>query len=251
MRIVVAGGNGLVGSALARTLLDKGHEVVVAARSTGVDMTTGEGLPAALDGADVVIDTLNTSSDDPAAVLDFFQRAGHMLRDGVSKAGVKHHIVLSAVGADRLSLSGFFLAKLMQENLVRTSGIPYTIVRAAPYFETIYGIAGGADDGREIRLPPVLMQPVAAGDVALALSDAALSPPVQGVLEIAGPETFLLTDLALEVLTAYEDGRRIIPDAKAPYFGAAMGEEKLVAENPWRIAATRFEDWLRNCLAET
>jgi uncharacterized protein YbjT (DUF2867 family) len=202
-----------------------------------------------LTGAEILIDTSNSRSDDPIEMLEFFRHAGRVLLEGAKRAGVKHHVTLSMLGADRLSLSGFFLAKLMQENLVRVSGLKYTILRSAPFFETIYGIAGDADDGGELRLPPIPMQPIAAGDVALALADAALSPPANTVLEVTGPETFRLTDLALQVLTAFEDPRQVTPDPRALYFGAEVGPEKLVAENPWRVADTRFDDWLRNCVA--
>jgi uncharacterized protein YbjT (DUF2867 family) len=249
MRIVVVGGTGLIGGALVKRLAEDGHEAVAASRATGVDVIAGEGLSDALEGADVVVDTLNTNSVDPDEILRFFRHSGHVLLDGIRRAGVKHHVVLSALGADRLSLSGFFLGKLLQENLVRASGTPYTIIRSAPFFETIYGIATDADNGSEIRLPPRLVQPIAADDVVLALADVALSQPANRVLEVAGPEAFRLTDLALEVLTAYEDMRRILPDVHAPYFGAEMGPEKLVPENPWWLATARFDDWLRNCLA--
>jgi uncharacterized protein YbjT (DUF2867 family) len=249
MKIVVVGGTGLVGSALLSRLEGLGHHTVVASRSKGVDIITGTGLDRALEGAEIVIDVSNARSDDPVEMLEFFRHAGRVLLDGVRRAGVKHHVTLSMLGADRLSLSGFFLAKLMQENLVRTSGVPYTILRSAPFFETIYGIATDADDGQELRLPPLPMQPVAAGDVALALTDAALASPVNNVLEIAGPQTFQLTDLALEVLTAFEDIRQVTPDPRALYFGAEVGLENLVEEHPWRVAQTRFDDWLRDCIA--
>jgi uncharacterized protein YbjT (DUF2867 family) len=249
MKIVVVGGTGLVGAALLSKLRDQGHQAIAASRSTGVDITTGQGLAEALEGAEIVIDTSNSRSDDPIEMLEFFRHAGRVLLDGAQRAGVKHHVTLSMLGADRLSLSGFFLAKLMQENLVRTSGLNYTILRSAPFFETIHGIAADADNGRELRLPPIPMQPIAADDVAQALADAALSLPVNNVLEVTGPETFRLTDLALEVLTAFEDTRQVTPDPRALYFGAEVGPEKLVAENPWRVGSTRFDDWLRNCLA--
>src|SRR5262245_10460012 len=232
MKIVIVGGTGLVGSAVRDRLIERGHHAVAASRSTGVDITTGQGLGEALNGADIVIDTSNSRSDDPIEMQEFFRHAGRVLLDGARRAGVKHHVTLSMLGADRLSLSGFFLAKLTQENLVRTSGLPYTIIRSAPFFETIYGITTDADDGRNLRLPPMPMQPVAADDVAGALADAALSPPANTVLEVAGPQTFQLTDLAREVLTAFEDPRQVTADPRALYFGAEVGAEKLVAENP-------------------
>ncbi|HSS14575.1 MAG TPA: NAD(P)H-binding protein, partial [Rhizomicrobium sp.] len=238
MKIVVVGATGLIGAALLGKLRD--HDVVAASRSTGVDITTGQGLAEALQGADAVIDTSNSGSGDPIEMLEFFRHGGRVLLDAAQRAGVKHHVTLSMLGADRLSLSGYFLAKLMQENLVRISGLNYTILRSAPFFETIYGIAtdaeGGADGGTVLRLPPIPMQPVAADDVAQALADAVLSPPANKVLEITGPETFPLTELALQVLTAFEDTRQVMPDPRALYFGAEVGREKLVAENPWRVA---------------
>jgi uncharacterized protein YbjT (DUF2867 family) len=250
MKIVIIGGTGLVGSTLVARLRALGHQAIAASRSTGVDIATGTGLAEALQGADIVVDTSNARSDDPVEMLNFFRHAGRVLLDAAKRAGVKHVVTLSMLGADRLSLSGFFLAKLTQENLVRTSGMPYTILRSAPFFETIYGIASDADDGTELRLPPMPMQPVAAGDVAQALADAALSLPANTILEVAGPQTYLLTELALDVLAAFEDGRQVRADPRALYFGAEVGPEKLVAENPWRVAPTRFDDWLRDCVAK-
>jgi uncharacterized protein YbjT (DUF2867 family) len=249
MKIVIVGGTGLVGSALVGRLRALGHQTVTASRSTGVDIATGQGLAEALEGADIVIDTSNARSDDPVEMLNFFRHAGRVLLDAVKRAGVKHHVTLSMLGADRLSLSGFFLAKLTQENLVRTSGVPYTILRSAPFFETIYGIATDADKGGGLRLPPIPMQPLAAGDVALALADVALSRPANTILETAGPQTFPLTELALDVLAALEDTRQVTADPRALYFGAEVGPEKLVSENPWRVTPTRFDDWLRDCVA--
>jgi uncharacterized protein YbjT (DUF2867 family) len=249
MKIVVVGGTGLIGSMLVDGLKERGHQVAVASRSKGVDITTGQGLPEVLAGADIVIDVSNARSDDTIETLEFFRHAGRVLLEAARRAGVKHHLTLSMLGADRLSLSGFFLAKLTQENLVRTSGLPYTILRSAPFFETIYGVATDADDGMELRLPPMPMQPVAAGDAALALADAALSPPANTILEVTGPETFQLPDLAREVLTAFEDPRQVTADPRALYFGAEVGLEKLVSENPWRVAPTQFDDWLRACVA--
>jgi len=247
MKIVVVGGTGLIGAALLSKL--RGHQAIAASRSTGVDIMTGQGLSEVLAGADIVVDVSNSRSDDAIETQEFFRHAGRVLLEAGKRAGVKHHVTLSMLGADRLSLSGFFLAKLMQENLVRVSGLNYTILRSAPFFETIYGIASDADDGRDLRLPPMPVQPVAADDVAQALADAALSAPANSILEVAGPQTFPLTELALEVLTAFEDPRQVTPDPRALYFGAEVGPEKLVAENPWRVAPTRFDDWLRNCVA--
>ena len=249
MKIVVVGGTGLVGAALLDRLKTLGHQAVAASRSTGVDITTGQGLAQVLTGADIVIDASNSRSDDAIEALEFFRHAGRVLLEAEKRAGIKHHVTLSMLGADRLSLSGFFLAKLTQENLVRVSGLPYTILRAAPFFETIYGIAADSDNGGTLRLPPMSMQPLAAADAAGALADAALSAPANGILEVAGPETFRLTDLALEVMTAFEDPRPVTPDSQALYFGAEVGQEKLVAENPWRLTQTRFEDWLRDTIA--
>lgn len=251
MKIVVAGGTGLIGSRLLEKLRERGHQAVAASRSAGVDITTGQGLAEILEGADIVIDTSNTRSEDPIEMLEFFRQAGRVLLGGARRAGVKHYLALSALGADRLSLSGFFLAKLTQENLVRISGLPYTVLRSAPFFETIYGIAtdAGGDEMSELRLPPMPMQPVAADDVAEALADAALSPPANIILEVAGPDVFPLTDLALEVMTALEDTRLVTTDPRALYFGAEVGQEKLVAENPWRVGPTHFDDWLRDGIA--
>lgn len=249
MKIVIVGGTGLVGSALVARLGELGHHAIAASRSTGVDIATGQGLAQALEGADIVIDTSNARSDDPVEMLNFFRHAGRVLLDAAKLAGVKHHVTLSMLGADRLSLSGFFLAKLTQENLVRTSGMPYTILRSAPFFETIYGIATDADTGMDLRLPPIPMQPLAASDVAMALADAAVSQPANTILEVAGPETFALTELALDVLAAFEDTRQVTADPRALYFGAEVGPEKLVAENPWQVGTTRFDDWLRDCVA--
>jgi uncharacterized protein YbjT (DUF2867 family) len=249
MKIVIVGGTGLVGSALVARLGELGHHAIAASRSTGVDIATGQGLAAALAGADVVVDTSNARSDDPVEMVNFFRHAGRVLLDAAKRAGVKHHVTLSMLGADRLSLSGFFLAKLTQENLARTSGMPYTILRSAPFFETIYGIATDADTGMDLRLPPIPMQPLAAGDVATALADAAVSKPANTILEVAGPETIPLTELALDVLAAFEDTRQVTADPRALYFGAEVGPEKLVAENPWRVGTTQFDDWLRDCVA--
>jgi uncharacterized protein YbjT (DUF2867 family) len=249
MKIVVIGGTGLIGTALMRKLTEQNHDVVAVSRSAGIDLMDGEAVRGALQGADTVIDTSNVKTGDPAEMMNFFQQAGQVLTEEVRRAGIRHHILLSAVGADRLSLSGFFLAKLMQENLVRTADTPHTILRSTPFFETIYGIASDADDGAALRLPPIPVQAVAADDVAGALADIALRAPENQTLEIGGPETFTMTDLAIEILAAYEDGRQVVADPHAPYFGAKVGPEKLVAENPWRVAPTRFEDWLRQCLA--
>jgi uncharacterized protein YbjT (DUF2867 family) len=231
-------------------LRKQGHDAIAASRATGVDVITGDGLADALQDADIVIDTLNVRPGS-GDMLEFFQHAGRVLTDAVNRAGVRHHIVLSALGADHLSLSGFFLAKLMQESLARTAATPYTILRAGPFFETLHGIATEAGDAGTVCLPPILMQPVAADDVVTALADIAASTPANRILELAGPDTMQLTELAIEILTAYEDPRQVVIDPKAPYFGAEIGPERLVAEAPWRTSTTRFDDWLRCRIAET
>ena len=244
MKIVVIGGTGLIGSKLVEKLRDAGHEAVAASPDTGVNALTGEGLTDALEGAQVVVDVANAPQWDDAAVLDFFQTASRNLAAAETAAGVVHHVTLSVVGADRLVDSGYMRAKVAQEQAVEASGVPYTIVRATQFFEFIGRIADSGFDGETIHLAPVSVQPESADDVAATLADVAVSPPVNGIVELAGPEQFPLDELARSVLRANNDPREVTADIHARYFGAELGERSLTpGENP-RIAPTHFEDWL-------
>lgn len=247
MKIVVIGGTGLIGSKLVQQLQQAGHEGVAASRSTGVDIMTGDGLGEVLDGATVVVDASNPGYADADKMKRFFELSGAKLLTAENKAGIDHHVTLSAVGAGRIS-SGYFLAKSMQEDLVVGSAIPFTIVRSTPVFEYIYNIVDAGGEGDVIRLPPVRIQPIAADDVAKALLRAALAPPVNGILEVAGPNTYQLPALAEEILTAFEDTRTVLIDENASYFGAHVGDEPLTGGDHPRFASTDFEDWLRKSL---
>lgn len=235
MRIVVVGGTGLVGSRLVRRLGAAGHAVVVAARSTGVDIATGAGLAEALAGAEVVVDVSNPGYADPGAMLRFFQLSGARLLASEREAQVRHHVIFSAIGSDRVG-SGYFLAKSAQEALVAASGIPFTIVRSAPLFETILKIIGTGRDQDVVRVPPLRVQPIAADDAATVLTRAALRTPEDAVVEVAGPDGYLLEALAEQVLTANEDYRPVLVDPQASFFGA-------------RFDDTGLDDWLRRSIA--
>jgi uncharacterized protein YbjT (DUF2867 family) len=244
MKIVVIGGTGLIGSKLVEKLHDLGHELVAASPDTGVDTYTGKGIEAALDGAQVVVDVSNAPAWDDAAVLDFFETTAHNVLDAETSAGVKYHVLLSVVGVDRLTDSGYMRAKLVQEETVNNYAVPYTILRATQFFEFIGRIAESSVIGDAVHLPPVLIQPEAAGDVSAALADVALGEPLNGIVELGGPEQFRLDEIAGRVLTAKNDPRRVIVDPEARYFGAKLEERSLVPGNNARIAPTRFEDWL-------
>ena len=250
MKIVVIGGTGQIGTPLVELLRQAGHDVVAASPSTGVNSVTGEGLADALAGADVVLDIPNSPSFEDAAVLDFFQRSTANLVEAQKEAGVGHHIVLSIVGADRMHDIGYMRAQVAQEQLVRESGLPFTIVRATQFFEFIPRLAEGAADGDTIRLSPVLMQPIAAADVSAALADIATQAPTNDVIELAGPEKLRLADLGRRVLEARGDTRTVVADEAAGYFGGTVTDTSLVPGNDQaitalRIAPTRLEDWLR------
>jgi uncharacterized protein YbjT (DUF2867 family) len=248
MRIVVIGGTGLVGAHLMKYLAGRGHQAVAAARSTGVDLSTGKGLREVLDGAAAVVDVSNSGYRDAPGMEAFFTLAGANLMRAEQAGDIHHHVVLSAIGADRFD-SGFFHAKRRQEEIVAESGIPFTIVRSAPLFEYIYGIVDAASDGDAVRVPPVPMQPIAAEDVARALAGIVSAPASGAVIELVGPDTVRLPALAEEILAANEDGRRIIVDPDVPYFGATIPEEPLVGGAHPRFAPTAFEEWLRHSLA--
>lgn len=215
MKITVIGGTGLVGAKLVTELTRQGHEAVAASRATNVDTLSGKGLDAAFEGTQVVVDASNPGYSDAARMRRFFERSGENLMPAERKAGVAHHVVLSAVGTRRLN-SGYFDAKAAQEDIVVGSGLPFTIVRSTPFFEYVYAIVDAVSDGRTVRVPPLLMQPIAAEDVASALSFAALGAPVGGVIEIAGPDKYGLPELAEAILTANEDPRTIMTDADVP-----------------------------------
>jgi uncharacterized protein YbjT (DUF2867 family) len=244
MRIVVIGGSGLIGSKLVERLNVAGHDVVAASPASGVDTLTGEGLPGALVGAEVVVDVSNAPNWDDAAVLDFFETTSRNVVLAELAAGVHHHVTLSVVGVDRLPDSGYFRAKYAQEEAVRSGGVPYSILRATQFFEFIGRIADAGANGDAVRLAPVFVQPEAADDVASALAKIAVGSPINGIVELAGPERFRLDELAGRVLKANGDPRPVITDPHAPYFGAELNERSLVPGEHAITAATRFEDWV-------
>jgi uncharacterized protein YbjT (DUF2867 family) len=249
MKIVVIGGSGLIGSKLVEKLREAGHDPLPASPDSGVDTLTGEGLEEALEDAQVVVDVSNAPAWDDAAVMDFFQTSSRNILAAETAAGVSHHVALSVVGTDRLQDSGYFRAKLAQEEAVKAATVPYTILRATQFFEFLGRIADSSTDGDTVRLPPVLVQPEAADDVAAALADVAVSAPVNGIVELAGPEAFRFDELARRVLSAKNDPRRVTADVQARYFGAELDERSLTPGDNPRIAPTRFEDWLSRSTA--
>jgi uncharacterized protein YbjT (DUF2867 family) len=244
MKIVIIGGTGLVGTKLASKLRQKGHEVIPASPRTGVNTITGEGLDNALLGAGIVVDVANSSSFEDRAVLKFFETSGRNLLAAGATAGVRHHLALSVVGSDRLPENGYFRAKLMQESLIKASKISYTILRATQFFEFVGAIVDSSADGQIVRLSPALFQPVASDDVAATLADIALGAPVNGIVELAGPEPFSLDDFARQYLTATKDPRKVVADIHARYFGAKLDDRSLTPGKNPRLGAVRFEDWL-------
>ena len=251
MKIVVVGGTGMIGSKLVDALAGRSLEIEIASPSRGVDTVTGEGLAEALSSAQVVVDVSNSSTFDQDVALAFFEASGRNLLAAEEAAGVQHHVVLFAVGTDRLPDSGYFRAKMMQETIVRRANLPYTIVRSTPFFEYINGIVGAAAQGDAIRISPALIQPIAGDDVALALRDVVLGRAQNCALEIVGPDRFRLDDLARQILAANEDPRQIITDSQALYFGAVLREDTLIPGDHPRLAPTRFEDWLRLYVAQS
>lgn len=244
MKIVVIGGTGLIGSKLVKKLGERGHDALAAAPNTGVNTITREGLANALDGADVVVDVANAPVWEDQAVLEFFETSGRNLLAAEIAAGVRHHVALSIVGSERLPDNGYFRAKVAQERLIKASGVPYSILRATQFFEFVGGIAQSAGTGEEIRLSPALFQPIASEDVAEALADVAVGPPLHGTVEVAGPDAIPLDEVVRRFLRATRDTRKVVPDVHARYFGSVLDDRSLTpGENP-RIGATRFEDWL-------
>lgn len=245
MKIVVIGGTGRIGSRVVARLKRQGHEAVPAAPETGVNTLTGEGLAEVLAGAEVVIDVANSPSFEDAPAMAFFQTAGRVLLAAEQAAGVGHHVALSVVGTDRLQASGYFRAKLVQEDLIKASPIPYTILRSTQFFPFVAGIIQSGAVGNEIHLSPALAQPVSADDVADALAEIAVTAPVNTTLEIAGPDQYRLDRLAEAFLSAKGDARQVVTDPAAPYFGAVLDRKTLTPGEHSRIGKTSFEDWLR------
>jgi uncharacterized protein YbjT (DUF2867 family) len=244
MKIVIIGGSGLIGSKLVARLREQGHEAVPASPDTGVNTLTGEGLAQVLAGAAVVVDVSNSPSFEDAAVLKFFQTSTSNLLAAEAAAGVGHHVALSVVGSDRAPDSGYLRAKVAQEKLIAGSRIPYTIVRSTQFFEFLKRIADDATDGNTVRIAPVLFQPIAADDVAKAVARAAVSAPVNGIVEIAGPQQFRFDEFIRLGLAARQDPRVVVADPQAHYFGMVQHERSLVADGDARLGEIRFEDWL-------
>jgi uncharacterized protein YbjT (DUF2867 family) len=259
MKIVVIGGTGLIGSKVVAKLTEKGHEAVPASPRLGVNTITGEGLGAALDGASVVVDVSNSPNFEYATALDFFETSTRNLLAAARAAGVGHVVALSVVGTRDLSeggdpattTAGYFLAKVAQEALIEASSIPYSIVHATQFFEFIKSIADDATDGGVVRVPPVLFQPMAADDVASGVGRVAVGAPVNGIVEIAGPEQFRFEEPVRRVLAAADDPREVLTDANAGYFGITVTERTLVPGKEARLGEIRLEDWLRQSAVTT
>jgi uncharacterized protein YbjT (DUF2867 family) len=245
MKIVVIGGTGLIGSKLVAKLDEKGHEAIAASPDTGVNTLTGEGLAEVLEGADVVVDVSNAPSWEDDAVMEFFETSTRNLLAAETTIGVGHHVALSVVGTERLTESGYFRAKLAQEKLIKDSSIPYSIVHATQFFEFIERIAAEATDGNFVRLPPALIRPMAADDVASAVGRVAVGPPLNRTVEIAGPEQFRLDELVHRVLVTRNDPREVVADTNARYYGISPSERVLLPEDDALIGPTRLEDWLK------
>src|SRR5262245_46538029 len=244
MKIVVIGGTGLVGSKLVNKLRERGHEAVPASPDSGVNTLTGEGLTEVLEAAAVVVDVSNSPSLEGGAALNFFQRSTGNLLAAEARAGVGHHVALSVVGTERLSESGYMRAKIAQEKLIRASPIPYSIVHATQFFEFVQAIADAAAVGNTVRIAPVRFQPMAADDVAEAVERVATQPPLNGTVEVAGPEEFRFDELIRKGLRARDDPREVVADPQARYFGAVLSERSLVPGTGARLGGTRFEEWL-------
>ncbi|HEX6392095.1 MAG TPA: SDR family oxidoreductase [Acidimicrobiales bacterium] len=244
MKVTVIGGTGLIGSKVVLDLEQKGHDALPASPNSGVNTLTGEGLGLAFKGAAVVVDVSNSPSFEDAAVVEFFETSTRHILDQAASAGVGHLVALSVVGTERLPGSGYMRAKVAQENLIKRSSIPYSIVHATQFFEFIGGIEDAATEGGNVRLPSVLFQPVAADDVALTVSEVAVGAPLMGTLEVAGPEQFRFDELVRRDLIARGDPRPVVEDRHARYFGTELDERSLVPDAGARLGGTRYEDWL-------
>jgi uncharacterized protein YbjT (DUF2867 family) len=245
MKIVVIGGTGLIGSKTVAILRQGGHEVVAASPNTGVNTITGEGVKEAVAGAQVVIDLANSPSFEDKAVLEFFETAGRNLLPAEAAAGVGHHVALSIVGTDRMPENGYFRAKVAQENLIRASGVPYTIIRSTQFLEFLGGIAGESTGGNTVRLSPGLFQPIAAEDVAAIVAEVAGMAPRNGIVEIAGPERAPFNEIVARCLKAVGDPREVVRDPEARYFGGRVEEHSLVPLGEVRLGRIGLDEWLR------
>jgi uncharacterized protein YbjT (DUF2867 family) len=245
MKIIVIGGTGLIGSKLVAKLREHGHEALAASPNTGVNTVTGEGLAEALKGASMVVDVSNSPSWEDAAVMKFFETSTRNLLTNETAAGVGHHVALSVVGTERMLTSGYFRAKIAQENLIKGSSIPYSIVRATQFFEFVKGIADFSTDGNTVRLSSALIQPMAADDVASAVGKIAMGAPVNGTVEVGGPEKFRLDELVRQALAAWNDPREVVADSHARYYGVEVSERTLVPDDGAQLGQTRFADWLK------
>ncbi|HEX3628738.1 MAG TPA: SDR family oxidoreductase [Verrucomicrobiae bacterium] len=246
MKIVVIGGTGLIGTRLVNNLRQQEQDVVPASPSSGVNAVTGEGLAEALKGAQVVVDVANAPSWDDKAVLEFFETSSRNLLAAEAAAGVRHHVALSVVGTDRLLASGYFRAKMAQENLIKEAKVPYTIVRATQFFEFVSFMAQNATEGATVRLPSAMMQPIAADDVAAMLADVALDQPKNGMIEIAGPDKIRQDAFVQQFLSATSDPRKVVADTNARYYGLEVNDESLVPGSDPRLGSINFADWLKH-----
>lgn len=244
MKVVVVGGRGLIGSKVVSKLSMRGHDVIAASRRSGFDSLTGEGLADAVAGADVLVDVADSPLFDDEPVMHFFTTATTNLIAAERDAGVRHHVALSVVGAQIMPDSGYNTAKAAQENLIKDSGQPYSIVRATPFYEFALGLADSATEGDVVRLPHALFRPIAANDVATAIARAALGRPINGITEIAGPEAMGMDDFVRTGLAAAGDRRRVVTDASAPYFGAVIDDRSLAPDENATIFTTRYSDWI-------
>ena len=245
MKIVVIGGTGLIGSKLVTALQARGHDALAASPATGVDIITGQGLGEALQNAQVVVDVSNAPDWSDSAVMDFFQTSARTILAAESAAGVEHHVALSVVGTERLQGSGYFRAKLAQEEALKAAPVPATILRATQFFEFIGAIADSGTHDGTVALPPLLFQPESAGDVAATLADLAETEPANGTVELGGPERFRMDELVRWYLSAKDDPRPVVTDVHAPYYGVQVDDERaLVPGDDARVGPTRLEDWL-------
>jgi len=250
MKIVLIGGSGLIGSKVVTKLTEHGHEAVAASPNSGVNTLTGEGLAEVLAGASVVVDVSNSPSFEETAVMKFFQTSTTNLLSAEGAAGVTHHVALSVVGTDRMAESAYMRAKIAQEKLIRESPIPYSIVHATQFFEFAKGIADASTADDKVRVPPVLIQPIAAEDVSSAVARVATGSPVNGIIEIAGPERFRMDEFIRQGLIARNDPREVVVDPEARYYGARLEEKTLVADDDAQLGEIRFKDWLAQSISQ-